>query len=127
MVNECCFDNDNFIEMVICAIGHGEGKVVVSNSMWCIRERTMQDHWGARHNVISQKHNVPDITKYCSYLNLRYGEGYGEIGLKRYLDNIWRRAFLSKILRFVPRFQNISSELAVSIFHDFMSKYDDKK
>ncbi len=90
VINTANAKNDNFIEHILGSILCYSGGVKFINSLWGVRERTLNDHWAKRHISIpklSKKELSSDLALVKKSLDQATFAGYTEMSLNSYLQS----------------------------------------
>ena len=115
VMSTVCLQNDNFIEIFLAIYLCSQGGIFIDQDFWCIRARTLSDHWGGRHLPLAQ---YPGFLKEYSIIRAVFKEIINEslidLGVRVYL-NACKTAPINTL-------QNIKNRLADQFFKKSLFK-----
>lgn len=92
--------NDNFIELVILFNLINNGGYLKTKNFWLLRNIMSSDHWGSRHNAVSEN-DVLDINKFIKYYKKKYKIDYSYYFINKFIKSSKLRILKYKYLFFI--------------------------
>lgn len=109
LIDECEFENDNYIELVIAPFMASERSLIKVSDVFYVREISTGEHWGSRHETLRETYLTRKqqfLSDFVKYGNLFNGDNAAKY-IAAYLGHSPRRAssldlFRMKFKRLVP-------------------------
>ncbi len=90
--------NDNFIEILLAIFLCSRGVIFVDKKYWCIRARSLSDHWGRRNLPLGSYPNfISDYTNIRASFETLVEGNLCDAGFKSYLDS-YSPSYMGKII-----------------------------